>query len=115
MLNYFQTEMTDANLIRYSDGSYVSGVWVPGAQTETPIRIIVPQPVKENEMNPLEDGEKISDYRKTWCEEVLRTREEYEDADHIRYNNVEYKVMQQDDRSVLGNYYRVVMRKNYGS
>lgn len=114
MLGRFKKQMRDAVLLRRSDGVYINGIWVSDAPVETPIRIIVPQPVKENELNPLEEGEKVSDFRKTWAEEVLRTRADYEDADHIRYDGKEYKVTQQDDRNVLGNYYQVVMRFEHG-
>lgn len=111
MLRYFENETTDATLVRRSDGAYVDGEWIPAGPVETPLRIIVPQPVTSNELIPLPEGEKVSNYRKTWSESLLRTRADGSDADRIRYDGRTYEVWQVDERDVLGNFYRVVMRE----
>lgn len=117
MLRYFGNETVDATLIRYGAGSYSDadgGDWVEGATTETSIRIIVPQPVKSNELDPLPEGEKVSNYRRTYCAEKLRTREGGQDADRLEYpvgSGKRYKIFRVDERDVLGNFYRVIMRE----
>ena len=114
MLEYFAGETTDATLVKHGVGVYSDadgGDWVPGITSNTPIRIIVPQPVKENELAQMSEGEKVSDFRKTYSETPLQTRREGVDADSIIYDGRTYKVFQCDDRSVLGEFYRVIMRE----
>jgi hypothetical protein len=111
MLEYFD-EFVSAKLISFSDGNYVDGVWVNGVSNiPINIQIIVPQPVTENELQMLTDGETVKDFRKTYCKELLRTREDNKDSDIIEYNGVLYKIYQVDDRNVLGDYYKVIIRK----
>ena len=111
MLRFFDSETTDATLIRRGDGEYVDGDWIPDAEVETSVRIIVPQPVKENELGPLPEGEKVSDYRKTWSKTLFRTRSDDSDADVISYLGKRYKVFQVENRDVLGGFYRSVIRE----
>lgn len=111
LLQFFKNETTDATLYRKAAGTYVEGDWSPGAETSSPIRIIVPQPVQENDLLPLPEGEKVSDFRKTWSETLFRTREGDQDADEIEYLGKRYKVFQVDNRDVLGGFYRAIIRE----
>lgn len=113
MLTFFDSEMVDAILDRTDAiGSYSNGEYQKPATTQTPIRIIAPQPIRENDLNMLEDGEKASDYRVTWVfsDLEIRTRDDKYGADQIIYGGTIYKVMQVDNRDPLGNFRRVVMR-----
>lgn len=113
LLKYFKKEMRPAKWFHYADGAYSGPDWVSGAETEVDIKIIVPQPVKENELDPLPEGEGVSDFRKTWTKTHIQTRRDAKDADVIEYpvGGRQYKVFQVDDRDVLGGYYRVIMRE----
>jgi hypothetical protein len=111
MLSFFGAEMTDATLIPGDVGTYTAGDWVPASGASTPIRIIVPQPVAENDLQMLPDGEHVMNYRLTWSETRVFVRENTEDSDVIVYDGKNYKAMQVDDRNVLGNFYRIVMRE----
>ncbi len=111
MLRYFNNEMTDATLIPGNSGTYVDGVWTPAFDAGTPIRIIVPQPVSANDLQMLEDSEHVRDYLVSWSKTRVMSREGDQDADRITYDGDTYKVMQTDDRSILGRFYRFVMRR----
>lgn len=113
LLKHFKKEMRPAKWIHRIDGSYSGPDWIPGTPTTEDIKIVVPQPVKENELDPLPEGEGVSDFRKTWTETYIQTRRGDKDADVIEYpvGGRQYKVFQVDDRDVLGGYYRVIMRE----
>lgn len=111
MLRYFKSEMVTASITRYPEGAYVAGEWTPGAETTSSIEIIAPQPVKSNELDPLPEGEKVSNYRKTWSEDPLFTRNGFEDSDRITLGGKTYQVYRVDDRATLGNFHRAVMRE----
>jgi hypothetical protein len=111
MLSYFDAETVDATVTPGAAGTYTDGEWVPASGATVAIRIIVPQPVNENELQMLSDGEHVRNYRKTWTETRVFVRETDEDSDVITYDGKDYKVVQVDNRSVLGNFYRVMMRE----
>ena len=113
MLSYFTDLMVDAILDRADAfGTYTDGEFSKSTTTQTPIKIIAPQPVRENDLNMLADGEKASDYRVTWVfsDTELHTRDSKYEADQIIYDGAVYKVVQVNDRDPLGNFKRVVMR-----
>lgn len=111
MLRFFESETVDAVLVRRGPGAYVSGDWSPAAAVETALRIIVPQPANSNELFPLPEGEKVSNFRVTWSRDLLRTRSSGSDPDVIRYEGRNYEVYQVNERHVLGGFYRVIMRE----
>jgi hypothetical protein len=111
MLSFFGAETTDATLTPGDVGTYTTGDWVPASGASIPIRIIVPQPVTENDLQMLQDGEHVRDYRVTWSETRAFVREGNEDSDTITYDGKNYKVVQVNDRNVLGGFYRIVMRE----
>ena len=113
MLSYFPELKVSAKLSRANTtGDYSDGEYTPSTRTETDIEIIAPQPIRENDLNMLADGEKASDYRVTWVDADLdlATRQATREADIIIYDGTDYKVMQVDDRDPIGNFRRVVMR-----
>ena len=111
MLEYFD-EFVSAKLLRFPDGEYADGIWVSGDVGDPiDIFIIAPQPITEQELQMLTDGEHIKDFRKTYCVDLLRVRKGDKDADRIEYNNVNYEIHNVSDRNVLGDYYKVIMRK----
>lgn len=111
MLEYFEPEMIDATLINGQVGTYVNGEWVKSFAASVPIRIIAPQPITSNELQMLPDGEYGRDYLKTYSETKIFIREGGEDSDKIVFNGFEYKIVQTDDRTILGDFYRSIMRK----
>ncbi len=112
MLTDYADIMTPADFVAGSVGTYVTGEWTPGVAIPlVVIQIVIPQPIRAEDLEILEDGERAQDFRVTWTETELRTREGARDADQITYNGVTYKVKQVSDRSALGNFYRAVMRK----
>jgi hypothetical protein len=111
VLQYFQPETITAQLQRGQAGAYVDGRWVLSLAAAEDIRIIAPQPLVSNDLQMLQDGEHIRDYLTTWTKTRVMTREGGEDADRILFDGDTYKVMQVDDRSLLGRFYRVVMRR----
>lgn len=111
MMPYFGFAMITATHFLGSDGAYVDGVWVPGANASTPIQIITPQPVKANELNMLDDGEHVSDYLKSWtADERILTRDRNRDADMIGYDSEVYKVTQVSKRP-LGAFRKFIMKR----
>lgn len=73
--------------------------------SQTAIEIVEPQPVRMNELQMLEPGERLSNWRKTW------TQSEIIPGDEIEHNGRKYRIHQVDDRSIDGNFYRVLMRE----
>lgn len=111
MLRFFGRETITAQLIPGATGAYVDGVWVPAFGAPGPIRIIAPQPITADDLQIIEDGEHVRDYLVSWSKTRVMTREGGEDADRIVFDGDTYKVMQVNDRSILGRFYRFVMRR----
>jgi len=111
MLEYFEPEMINANLINGQIGTYINGEWISSFAASVPVRIIAPQPVTSNELQMMPNGEDGRDYLKTYSETKIFIRESGEDSDKIIFNGFEYKIVQVDDRTILGNFYRIIMRK----
>ena len=104
--------MTDGTFVTVGDGSNVKGVWVPGAEVSTPIRMIAPQTLAANELANLEDGEHVKDFVKTWTKRLdVFTRDGNNDADRILWNGRTYKVTQVDDRHELGVYIKLTLKR----
>jgi hypothetical protein len=110
MLQYFTEEMVDAGFIG-GTGTYVKGEWVSTWAASVPIVIIAPQPLKANELDMLEDGERRSDYLTSWSETRVYPREAQQNSDRIVWDGDTYKVVQADNRATLGDFYRFVMRR----
>lgn len=105
MMPFFGSEMVAAPwTTRTADTYSTAGELVPGTATPTTIRIIAPQPVKADELQMLEDGERISDYVKTYTSSAVQNRETL-----TVYGRV-YKVVQVEDRPI-GEFRKIIMRR----
>lgn len=111
MLKFFKKQKKTAQIVRGLSGSYVDGNWVGVHENPVDIKIIVPQPISANDTVNFEDGEHVRDFLKTYTTEKVMTREESENADVIFWQGNAYKAYQVDNRNPLGNYYKIIMRK----
>ena len=117
MLRYFNAEKIDATLSRKDGGSYVNGIWSPAATADTSVRLIAPQPIRSEDKEMLPDGEFAKNYRVTWIENALQmwggdpTDSGNPNPDILTILGREYHVWQIDERNVLGNYYRAIIRE----
>jgi hypothetical protein len=116
MLRRFNSEKIDATLRRAAGGTYVKGEWTPPTPTNTAVRIITPQPATADDLQMLPEGELVRNYVVTWItSEVHLWSDTYsptiENPDLLIVNGRTYKIVQVNDRSNLGNFYRAVMRE----
>ena len=111
MLRYFKKQKITAQIIKGTIGQYVDGEWIPQFANPEDIKIIAPQPITANDTINLPDGEHVRDYVKTYTTEKVYPRENEENADVIFTKGEFYKVYQVDDRRILGNYFKIIMRK----
>lgn len=109
LLKYFGSEMMNATLTRSFAGSYdASGEWVPGGTVPITVRVTSPQPVKANEIQLSEAGERLSDFVKIFTESpIIATAGNVE---KITIRNKIYIVWQTDER-LTGQFYRSILRK----
>ena len=111
MMPFFASEMVPATLTTYAADTYsTAGELVPGTSTATTIRIIAPQPIKADELQMLEDGERISDYVRTYSNADISTRVGTASADHLTVFGKNYKVVQVEDRPI-GEFRKIIMRR----
>lgn len=114
LLKYFKSEMTDGVLYQYSAGSRdAEGRWVPGGESSTAIELVAPQPVRADEIQQLEPGERITDYVKTWVYDTipLSTRVGTSDADEVEVNSQRYKVHQINHWEAAGGFVAAILRR----
>ena len=112
MLQYFNSEKISGQLIRGNSGSYVEGIWVPVFDAAIDIVLIAPQPLTANDLQMLPDGEHTRNYVVSWIDVTnVKTREYDSDSDRIVIGAKIYKIFQVDDRTILGNYYRFILRE----
>ena len=115
LLDAFDFEMVTASLVGGgTDGSYDDeGAYSPGA-TETPVDIFIvkPQPVTANELQMLPSGERTMDYLKSYLKTTINTRELLVDSDIISYSGRNYKVIQVEDRSQDGGFYKFYLKRS---
>lgn len=95
--------------MRGLSSEYVDGKWIPYYADPVDILIIVPQPVKSNELRQLPEGEFRRNWRKTWLSGSIKMRDGEQDSDVLIYQGRWYKVFQVDDRRQLGNYQRAMI------
>lgn len=104
---------------RYSAGSDDdAGRWQSGATSPLEFRAMPSQPINQGELNlvKLEDGQKVSDVRKTYTPFELFTRGNDVDADIVidPESSERYEVTQVSSRNELGGHYKVIMVKIQG-
>jgi len=109
MLSVFDKSSATVKLA--DNGSYAKGEWTPSYNAATEIHIVTPQPLKANELQMLDAGERKSNYLKTWFDEKVIPREGLKDSAIVTYAGKDYLVYQVDDWNVQGNFYRIVMRE----
>lgn len=96
--------LVSATLARASK-SQVKGEVTVSTGAATAIEIVEPQPVKMDELAILDVGERSHNWRKTWTQTPVIVE------DIITRSGKSYKVHQVENRSVDGNFYRVLMRE----
>lgn len=102
-------------LKRYSAGSDNNeGVYVPGGFSTQIVQGMPPQDVDEKSLEQLEDGQKIGDIQKIYTSFPARERDGDINADRFVFEGHEYEVIKRSTRNILGNYYRLIVRKIQG-
>lgn len=110
LMPFFVGEFTTATRTTTTAGSYVNGEWVPGTTTQTTINVTYPQPVRMDELNANEQGERITDFVKVYSDSLISTRLSAADADTVTVLGETYKVWAVDSRPI-GAYRKVVLRR----
>ena len=117
MLRHFKKEMRKAQLIKFGPDSYLDGETAPGiAAPPQDIKIIVPQPAKANDLKQLQEGEKLSDFLRTYAHKKYEIMPRVGDvaSDQILWDGQTYTVTQVARRRELGNFHRIIMRNRGG-
>ena len=111
MMPFFGSEMVAATHTTHTADTYdAAGKLVRGTATDTAIRIIAPQPVKADELQMPEDGERISDYVKSYTSANVQGRKGSVPADTITVYGEVYKVVQVENRPI-GEFRKFFMRR----
>jgi len=111
MMPFFGSEMISAtHTTRAADTYNAAGEVVPGAITAATVKIIAPQPVKADELEMLEGGERVSDYLKSYTHSTVQTRRGSIPADTITVYGEMYKVVQVENRPI-GEFRKFIMRR----
>jgi hypothetical protein len=111
MLSYFADEMVLATLQAGQTGSYVNGVWTPSFATGVSISIVFPQPVSQDLLQQLPQGERAQNYVQTWTTADVNVRDDTTDSDRIVYAGKTYLVYQSEDRTFPGNFRHLILRE----
>lgn len=110
LMPFFVGEFVSATLTQTAAGSMVDGEWVPGSTSASTISVVYPQAVKPDELQPNEQGERITDFVKTYTSATVSTRVGTSDADLITVLGETYKVWAVDSRPI-GAYRKVILRR----
>lgn len=112
MLEAFDFALVPATISRGKAGRYVDGIWKPSFETPVVINIIIPLPLRSQELEMLPEGERQLNYMKTYVETSIKVRENLQDSDVITCAGKNYKVMQLSPYTIEGQtVYRVIMRE----
>lgn len=117
MLSYFDPAdfVTVTKTTRSSGGTYnTQGVWVPGTSSTDEIEIIIPQPVRPDELENLPQGEEAEDYLLSFTTDHVQVRVNNAEADRISWGGYTYKVIQVSNRFQGSGFYRFVMVREEG-
>lgn len=96
MTSPFEFFRSPITLRRPSAGTYVNGVWVEGAFTDTTITASI-QPLKGEDMEELPEARRESEGYKMYTSTQVRTVQEAgsdQNADRVVFNGKEYEVHQ---------------------
>ncbi len=89
-------ESIPATRVSRSTGGYVDGIYVPGAETETPHRVNV-QPATDREIDSLSSGgERINDLRRVYVNDGVLAS--IADADQWQFDGQLWKTVKLDNR-----------------
>jgi len=113
MLQYFNELKRSATLRTFEDGSYVDGQYIKGIPSETPITLILPQPVKADELTFLPEGEHISNWLRTWIDKefLVKVRDFKKDSDELIIEGITFQNIQIDNRSDYGGFFRCFIKE----
>lgn len=112
MLSYFADEMVTATLLAGQAGTYTNGEWVPSFAAGVSISIVFPQPLSQEELQQLPEGERVRNFVQTWTKTDVDVRAGTTNGDRITYNGKTYLVYQAEDRTFPGNFKRLILREN---
>lgn len=110
MIEFF--DKVSASLFAANNGSYVKGVWSPNYSTiGTDVKIIAPQPANANDLQMLEEGERVLNHLKTWIQESVLPRQGAKDSAKIVYDSRTYLVVKTNDRLIDGGFYKIILKE----
>ena len=83
-------------LIRQASGTYVAGIWTPGAETSTDVTVISAPTSAARARDVLPEGARLSDSRTFWLEqqaEPLRVGADQTEGDVIEHRGTRYRLL----------------------
>lgn len=108
----FNEFLTPATIKYGVAGSTTKGEFSSGTPVSAQINIIIPQPLSGEDLKMLEDGERASDFLKTWVASDYdpKTTSGGIVADIINYGGVDYKIHNVGVWDTLGRYRKIILR-----
>lgn len=100
--NFLLTKTTPITIYRKTQGSYVDGLWVAGADVEV-VRNVNIQPLKPSEIQMMPESERTKEWYKLYCSEDLRTLQEGTNgwpADEFIWQGYRYRIMKVQNYSM---------------
>ena len=116
MIGHFTEFMIDATLSNYAVETIVDGERVRGTTTTTPIKVIIPQAIKADELNiDASRGEYASDFRQTWCSRSynILMRDGATEPSELTIGGEAYTVFSVDPR-LEDDFTKVIMKRKRG-
>lgn len=111
MLSFFTDEMVTATWTAGAAGTYTLGEWVPAYAAGVSIPIVFPQPLTQEQLQQLPQGERVRNFVQTWTKSDIAVRDHTTDSDTITYDGKTYLVHQIGDRIFPGNFKNVILRE----
>ena len=104
---------TTVTVKRRAAGSYVDGIWTPGAETTPTVSGSV-QPLRSDELKNLPEAQRVRGVRKIYTDSMLQTADEANaiQADRITYDGEDWEVHKIDDHDMntLAHYKAIIVR-----
>jgi hypothetical protein len=92
---FLLTKKIPLTILRSTQGSYVDGEWVEGAEVEVPLEVNI-QPFRDSELMLLPEADRSKEWYKLYCADELRTAKQGTsgwEADEFILDGDRYKVM----------------------
>lgn len=92
---FLLTKTIPLTILRKTQGSYVNGDWVEGAETKVPLDVNI-QPFKDEDLLLLPEADRSREWYKLYCADEIRMDKQGDDgwaADEFVYEGDRYKVM----------------------